>query len=377
MRILMIAPLPFFTDSKESVRVLEEALGLEKLGHEVVIATGHLGLDVQREIKTQLQIRRTGRPVLGGSKVSSWRLFFQVVRLIRQFDPEIIHAHLPQGAAIAWLAQKLFWGKQKKLLVDFYDTFSPQYARQGKFRKLKIWAGGIGDWALVNSQAGAEKIREIRGDNKVEIIANGANFEHYLGLPVKEAQRRDLELPLDKTIVIYAGALQESKGLQHFLEAVLLVLQKTQNVYFIVAGSPAEGVERFVAENNIQNNVRLISPLSYFDLPKILNAADIAIDPREAGNCEESEKVPQYMAAGLPIVCFARGNNCEYLGEGAVYCPEVSARNLAENILRFLMNPLEIRERGKINSQRVVAYSWTRSVEKIDRIYREMFLNQA
>jgi len=39
-------------------------------------------------------------------------------------------------------------------------------------------------------------------------------------------------------------------------------------------------VAKYVLENKLEKSVRLISPLSYFDLPKILNASDIGVDPK-------------------------------------------------------------------------------------------------
>ena len=46
MRILTIAPTPYFSDRGCHVRIYEEARALVKGGHEVTICTYHLGSDI-------------------------------------------------------------------------------------------------------------------------------------------------------------------------------------------------------------------------------------------------------------------------------------------------------------------------------------------
>ncbi len=53
-RVLMIAPTSFFADYGCHVRILEETRILQKLGHQVTIATYHNGKDVEG-----IDIRRT------------------------------------------------------------------------------------------------------------------------------------------------------------------------------------------------------------------------------------------------------------------------------------------------------------------------------
>ena len=54
MKILIIAPTPFFADRGCHMRILEEARALRKLGHEITITTYHHGRNVDN-----LDIRRS------------------------------------------------------------------------------------------------------------------------------------------------------------------------------------------------------------------------------------------------------------------------------------------------------------------------------
>ena len=58
MKILIVAPTPFFSDRGTHIRILEEALALEKQGHAITIATYHIGKDIHGSIQTKIDVRR-------------------------------------------------------------------------------------------------------------------------------------------------------------------------------------------------------------------------------------------------------------------------------------------------------------------------------
>ncbi len=137
--------------------------------------------------------------------------------------------------------------------------------------------------------------------------------------------------------------------------------------------SLTQELENLTADkNNLEKNVRLINPLNYFDLPKILNASDIAIDPKDSKVNQASGKILQYMGAGLPIVCFDKSNNRQYLGEGANYANDFSAQGIAEEILNLASDLPKSEEKGKMNKERAKKFSWDNSAEELDKIYQEI-----
>jgi glycosyltransferase involved in cell wall biosynthesis len=123
--------------------------------------------------------------------------------------------------------------------------------------------------------------------------------------------------------------------------------------------------------------VRIISPLSYFDLPKILLASDIGIDPKDITVNQASGKILQYMAAGLPVVCFDKKNNREYLGDGAYYSQDFTSTGIADGILYFFKNRDQIKKMGDYNKERIKIFSWDKSAEKIEEIYKRVKSQQS
>lgn len=391
MKILVVAPTPFFADRGTHIRILEEALALEKKGHEITIATYHIGRDIGSEVKTKIDVRRILWLLFWYKKLEAgpdWQkiildmmLIRKVFYLARTKRPDIIHAHLHEGALIGWIVQKLLFWRKIKLVADFHGSLtremvSHSYLGNGLlkniFEFLEGFINNLGDYAIASSWEYAEEIKRTRRDRKAEVVLDGVNFDYYRRLPSKENLKKDLELPPDKKIITYTGALVPNKGIKFLFDSIPLVLNKNINTCFIIAGFPIEKAENFVRENNLESNVRLIYPLNYFDLPKILAASDIAVDPKDSSTRQASGKILQYMAAGLPVVCFDRENNRNYLGEGGFYSREILGRGIADSILYLINNPSDIIAKGEINRKRAENFSWDKSAEKICEIYSKI-----
>ncbi len=389
-KILVIAPTPFFADRGTHIRILEEALALEKLGHQVTIATYHIGSEIDSSVETKISVRRIRRLLFWYKKLEAgpdWQKIFLDLMLIRKVfniarteKPDIIHAHLHEGVLIGWIVKScLFWRKMK-LVSDFHGSLTKEmvshsYLQAGMLKKIfslieKI-IDNLGDAAITSSDENTQEIIDFRKDKNVVTVLDGANQDHHKNLPSKENLKREFEFPSGKIIVTYAGAMVMNKGITYLLEAIPLVLAKNKDIFFVIAGFPVEGVSQFVAENNLASDVRVVSPLSYFEMPKILLASDIGVDPKDSSIRQASGKILQYMAAGLPVACFDRHNNRTYLGQGGEFSKQACAQGLAQAILSLAASQDKMREKGEINKVRIKDFSWEISAKKIEAIYNQ------
>jgi glycosyltransferase involved in cell wall biosynthesis len=78
------------------------------------------------------------------------------------------------------------------------------------------------------------------------------------------------------------------------------------------------------------------------------------------------------MGAGLPIICFDKSNNRRYLEEGGYYISEFSAAALAGGIVELSGNLEKAQEMGRKNKERAKNFSWSRSAEKLDQLYKKI-----
>lgn len=392
MKILVIAPTPFFTDRGTHIRILEEALALERRGHRITIATYHIGRNAQNEVKTSIDIRRIRRLLFWYKKLEAgpdWQKIILDILLIRKTfflartqKPDIIHGHLHEGVIIGWIVKKMLFWRKMKLVADFHGSLvremdSHGYLKGGYLRKIFNWIekiiDNLGDFAITSSPENSEEISRIRKKNETQTVFDGVNLDYYSKLPEKKELKKEFELPLDKVIITYAGALVFNKGIDYLLESIKLVLKKIGNIYFVIAGFPMEEIEKFVKVNNFENQVRLVSPLNYFDLPKLLGASDIGVDPKDSSTRQASGKILQYMAAGLPVICFDRINNREYLKDAGCYSREISAFGLAQAIINLSNNPDEMKKMAQISRKMAENFSWDKSAQEIEKIYENLY----
>lgn len=392
MRVLVVAPTPFFSDRGTHIRILEEALALEKRGHEVTIATYHIGRDLPESLGSHIDVRRIRRLLFWYHKLEAgpdWQkiildllLIKKVFFLARTKRPDIIHGHLHEGALIAWIVQKLLFWRGIKVVADFHGSLtkemvSHRYLRASGLEKVFQWIeqmiDNMGDAAVTSSWNNAEEIREARKDGKVEVLLDGTRLSMFDGLPTKEEIRKQYGVPVDAVVVTYTGAFIRNKGIHFFLEALPIVSAQYSNAHFVLSGFPLDLIENEVPET-VRERVTIISPSPYFDLPKILKMSDIGVDPKEEATREASGKTLQYMGAGLPVACFDTGNNREYLDEGGSYASEMTAISLASAIGRLILDEsLRLRD-SQLNRERAVRFSWEKSAEKVEGVYKQLLI---
>ncbi|HRZ95669.1 MAG TPA: glycosyltransferase family 4 protein [Candidatus Moranbacteria bacterium] len=391
MRILVVAPTPFFSDRGTHIRILEEALALEKLGHDITIATYHIGKDIRRELDTKIDVRRILKLLFWYKKTEAgpdWQKIILDMMLIRKTfflartkRPDIIHGHLHEGILIGWIVQKLLFWRKIKLVADFHGSLTKEMLSHGYLKRGLKGVFGIvekiinklGDFAITSSWEMSEEIKKSRHDGKIETILDGTNLDSFNLKKTKEEAREEYEIPAHKFVVGYTGSLVSNKGINYFLESIPAVLKENRNVFFVIGGFPAEHAEKFIKENNLsKNDVRLISPLDYFKLPELLACCDAVVDPKDSSVAQASGKILNYMAAGLPIVCFDKINNRKYLGEGGYYCKEVGSEAIAQGIFYFFENENERTKKGELNKKNAKNFSWDIPAHKINLIYNKI-----
>jgi len=358
MKILMIAPTPFFSHRGTHIRIFEEARALEARGHEIKILTYHVGDDIHKYVETDIDVRRIRRWLFWYQKTAAggggdWQKVILDLFLIRKvlwmtffWKPDVIHGHLHEGVIIGRITQLLFfWRRSLRLVADFHGSLVGEMRSHGYFKEslvtrffkyIEYRISRMGNAAIVSSADNVDKIRDARTDRLAYHIFDGVDLANYGSLHTEKRQLRDkYGIAEEKTVIVYTGGLVHNKGVQNILDAAAHLAEDrhAKDLHFVIGGDAGGWVEKFVEVKNLQNIFTVIYPLNYFNLPQINALADIAIDPKNMQSKQASGKILQYGAAHTAIICADRKTNRAYIGEAGIYIEKLTARSLADKIL--------------------------------------------
>ena len=322
-KVLNIVPTPFFADRGCHIRILGKIKALEKHHFYNIICTYHNGRDLK-----DLDIRRTVnipwyKKLEAGPSIHKFYidllLFFKSVLVFFKEKPDIIFGHLHEGAFIGGLIKYLITFGRIPLVFDVQgsltselETYNWLKSKPVKwfFHNLEKFICKLPDFFICSSESSGDIIKNRFNINpdKVNVVMDGFHVEFSDKQPRKGLRKR-LGIPEDSQIIIFTGALLESKGISNLIESIPLVLEKKKDVHFLIVGYPVEQTQKRISALGVEDNVRMTGTVDYFKLPDYLSIADIAVDPKVDKAGEASGKSINYMAAGLPVVCFDSKNN--------------------------------------------------------------------
>lgn len=379
--VLHIAPTPFFSDRGCHIRISGIIRAMNRVGYQNLLATYHHG----RELK-DIPAHRIGRVrfydsiVAGPHPLKYWadiKLTFLVISLCKKYRPDILHAHLHEGVLIAWFVKLFLFRRRMKIIADLQGSLSGELEMYGYFKKLRFLKGffimierGIlkmADHIVVSSESLKHKlITEFNTpETLITVVTDGVDMRMFENHTVRD------DSPV-KTVV-YTGSLLQSKGLDLLKQLVIRLCERRKNVKMLLAGYPVGDMDEFIEHRGIADRCSLPGRVSYEELPKILDDATVAIDPKNTGAGEASGKILNYMAAALPIVCINTENNRRYLCNSPEQLSDNSLDEFIAKVEFFLDDPKACRKIGKQNARRVADnYTWDHSAHILDTLTKKL-----
>jgi len=385
--VLMIAPTSFFLDYGCHVRIAEESWILEKLGNHVTIVTYYRGGDLDG-----VAIERT-RPIpwrhdyeVGCSR---HKLAFDVLLSIKSLEvalrrkPDIIHAHLHEGALIGYVLSKLrgvplvfdFQGGLTGEMVD-HQFLNPDGALYGPMRWLEEVVDHLPQAIITNSRHAADLLRgEFHCDSdNIHIVPDCVNTDVFRPDVLSEEERLSLKaqlgIPPERKVVVYLGLLAEYQGTHLLVQAAAHLVKARRDVHFLIMGFPGEeGYRAYAHSLGLADHVTFTGKILYKLAPRYLALGDVAVSTKISAT-EGSGKLLNYMAMALPTVVFDTPVSREYLDDWGVYAERGNPAALAEALGSILAGKERASALGVGLRQRAMErYSWEQAGRQILGIY--------
>lgn len=386
-KILMIAPTSFFSDYGCSVRILEEAQALQKLGNEVTICTYRNGQNVPG-----LAIRRTPTiPFREHYEVGSsphkiafdLLLFWTVLISALRRRPDVIHAHMHEGALIGLVVGRLLG---IPIVFDFQGSLTSEMMdhkflqRESVFYRSLRWLEETVDRLTPIILTSSHNARHLLltefgcRPERVQTVPDCVSADAFY--PASESERAALAehkailgIPPERQVVVYLGLLADYQGTDVLLHAIAHLMQQRNDVHFLIMGFPAVEYYRQMAHQlGVADHATFTGKIPYQWARDFLALGDVAVAPKLSAT-EGSGKILNYMAMGLPTVAFHTPVSQEYLGDRGIYAAPGDPASLAQALMDSLSDVANGDRGSVLRRMALEAYPWDHAAEAILSAY--------
>lgn len=378
LRILLLAPQPFFEVRGTPLAVLALVRTLAGLGHRVDLMTFPQGEDVTVAGVRQLRSPRlpVGRVRAGASvakllldvpfmAMAAWRM------ATRRYD--VVHA-VEEAAHLAAPFARLL---RIPLVADVDSSVSDQMVESGFARRgpLLWMARALERRALRQSAAVITVCGSLT--DLVRQRAPGARVFQIEDPPLVagpapeagevESLRRELSLD-GRKVALYSGNFEPYQGLPLLIEAAA---QVPEVQFVFMGGEPGQVAQARARATALGAAERCVfaGKRPPAEVGRFLAVADVLVSPRCRG-VNTPFKIYTYLASGRPLVATRIPTHTQLLDDALAFLVDPTADGLAAGIRSALADPDEaLRRAGRGRALLEREYSAARYAEKVRDAY--------
>ena len=326
MKIVQL--LPELNEGGVERGTMELSRELVKLGHEsiVISAGGKLEEEIKKDGGTHITLDVCSK----NPSTAPFRMF-QLRKILKALNPDILHARSRIPAWLAYLANK-------KLYIPFvttvhgFNSVSPYSAVMTKGDRVICVSGAIKTYIQEHYQT---------ADEKITVIPRGIDLEKFnpkkLDAEFIDEFREEYAL-FDKFIVTSVGRITQLKDLETFISAIAVLKQDHDSVVGLIVGGVREdkqdyfhSLEILVKELGVEDNI--IFTGSQNKVAEIYALSNVVVSSSKKPE-SFGRSVAEALALGTPVVATNHGGVLDIIieNENGFFYPVGDSISLAKSI---------------------------------------------
>ena len=353
LRILMVAPQPFFRPRGTPFSVLHRVRALTTLGHEVDLITYPFGEDVSMP---GLRIIRSGRvPGIRDVKIGpsvaklllDWPVYLATRRALAKGGYDLLHSHEEAAMFCAPLARR----HGLPHVYDMHSSLPQQLRNFGAFNFAPVrWLFSSLEEYVLRTCDGVITICQDLADVAVPhcrdkphaMIENTGDDAKVFDADTTAVAA---QLPRDGRIVLYTGTFEHYQGIDLLLDAFKLLLPQVPDARLVLVGGRPEQVEATRARAQalgIGEATTFVGQVHPSQIPGYVHAAEVIVSPRSSGT-NTPLKIYGYLRSGKPIVATNLHTHTQTLTPEVSELVDPTPEGLAGGMRRVLQDPAHAR----------------------------------
>ena len=366
MKVLFLAPQPFFQERGTPIAVNLLLKVLSERGEEIDLVTYHVGEDVEYDNVVihriiNIPFIRTISPGFSFQKlICDFFFFWKAAALLSKYPYQMIHA-VEESAFMAFVFKKI-WSTE--YIYDMDSLLSAQLLdKYPSLRFLKRFFTYLENKVIRDAllilpvnQGLVEGFKDLDFNKVIEL--------HDVSLLQKGAREKGIsirdEMNVTEILVMYVGNLEKYQGIDLLLDSFAQIAEKTNEISLAIIGGKPEDIQKYKQtslELGISSLVRFFGPRPMRNLAGYLSEADILVSPRISG-INTPMKIYSFLESGKAIVATNLSTHTQVLNDQVAFLAEPSPQEFAKGVL-LVAEDTELRERIGENGKRLAQEKYT------------------
>ena len=378
MKILLIAPQPFFQDRGTPIAVKLMTEILAELGNSIHLVVYHEGEDIKIPNVTLHRI-----PALPGIKdikpglslkkiICDMFIFFKCLPIIIKHKISLIHA-VEESVFLAVVIKFLFglpfiYDMDSCLsiqIIDKFPLFRPARPLIEFFEKMALRYSNGAIVVCKSLEDIAHKFapgKLISRLEDVSLLTKTARGDEYLRTAYN----------ISGPIVMYVGNLEKYQGIDLLIDAFQQVLNRGCKANLVIIGGSDGDIDIYkqrVQQLGVADNIFFCGPRPISLLGYYLSQADILVSPRIQGN-NTPMKIYSYLDSGKAVLATRLPTHTQVLDEDISLLVNPNPGDMANGMFELLSDEA-LRNRLSLNARQKVRQEYSISAyrAKVTRFY--------
>jgi len=345
MRVLILAPHPYYQERGTPIAVDLLIRALTERGDDVDLLTFHEGIDrAHKRLHiyriTPLPAVSNLRPGFSAKKIyCDIFLFFRFIGLMSKNKYDIVHA-VEESAFMAMLVCPLMstpfvYDVDSSMTTQLVDRLPLLKPLRGLLRFMESLPMRYAEAVVPMCDALAEEAARYR-DHNIVVLKDVSLIDSNAA--VSEAPNLRKELDLQGKILMYIGNLETYQGIDLLLDSFSIARKSIGDAQLVIIGGAEKDIAHYrdmSLQKGIGESVHLLGPRPVGLIGQYMAQADILVSPRTQG-MNTPMKVYSYLDSGVVVLATRMATHTQVMNDDIALLAEPDPRQYAEAMLKLL-----------------------------------------